>query len=224
MEGVQLAYIVVGAGMGGLGLLLLVVGCLSSGNTLHRVYHTWRARLGGKITCAIEGTGEADGSVLPEGWTPAPASRVGRSQVATLRLMVVAYVVTLAWLVMFAALVIVSIFYTLAWFQCINVPNTECIDYNQFRFLFPRTTIEEEKRVCSGGKRKLFCKDFVNNAEILFLLATASTLLVILSMVHYLMCLAANYTHIKDHGKLMELRDIDFLHQDHLSTMPKDRF
>ncbi|KAG0729685.1 Phosphatidylserine synthase 2 [Chionoecetes opilio] len=32
-----------------------------------------------------EGTGEADDSVLPEGWTPATASRVGRSQVATFR-------------------------------------------------------------------------------------------------------------------------------------------
>lgn len=50
-------------------------------------------------------------------------------------------------------------------------------------FLFPRSTIEEEKRVCSGGKRKLFCKEFVYNAEIMFLMATASAFLVILSLV-----------------------------------------
>ncbi|KAK8397368.1 hypothetical protein O3P69_004825 [Scylla paramamosain] len=192
MEPVQLSFMVVGAGMGSLGLMILIVGCLSSGNTLRRVYNSWRARLGGKITCAL--------------------------------LMGVAYLLTLAWLLMFAGLIAITVFYTLAWFQCIHVPHTECIDYNQFRFLFPCTTIEEEKRVCSGGKRKLFCKDFVNNGEILCLLATASALLVILSLVHYLMCLAANYAHIKDHGKLMELQEMQFLHESEMSTLPKDRF
>ena len=44
----------------------------------------------------------------------------------------VAYLLTLAWLLMFAGLVAITVFYTLAWFQCIHVPHTECIDYNQF--------------------------------------------------------------------------------------------
>ena len=44
---------VVGAGMGGLGLMILFVGCLSTGDTRNRVYRTWRGRVGGRISCAI---------------------------------------------------------------------------------------------------------------------------------------------------------------------------
>lgn len=192
VEPVQLTFMVVGAGMGGLGLMILFVGCLSTGDTRNRVYRTWRGRVGGRISCAI--------------------------------FMGITYLLTLAWLLMFAVLIIVTIFYTLAWFQCINVPSNECIDYNQFSFLFPRGTTEEEKRVCSGGKRKLYCKDYVNNAEIMFILATVSAFLVILSLVHYLMCLAANYAHIKDQEKFMDLQEIQFLHESEMSTLPKDRF
>lgn len=44
---------VVGAGMGGLGLMILFVGCLSTGDTRNKVYRTWRGRVGGRISCAI---------------------------------------------------------------------------------------------------------------------------------------------------------------------------
>lgn len=57
MEPVQLTFLVTGAGIGGIGLMVLVVGCLSTGSTRYRVYRTWHARLGGKITCAIVSTG-----------------------------------------------------------------------------------------------------------------------------------------------------------------------
>lgn len=44
----------------------------------------------------------------------------------------VIYLLTLAWLLLFAGLVVVTVFYTLAWLQCDNLPSSECIDYNQF--------------------------------------------------------------------------------------------
>ena len=44
------------------------------------------------------------------------------------------------------------------------------------------------------------------------------------SQVHYLMCLAANYAHIKDQEKFMDLQEIQFLHESEMSTLPKDRF
>ncbi|XP_042211207.1 RNA-binding motif protein, X-linked-like-3 isoform X2 [Homarus americanus] len=191
VEPVQLTFMVVGAGMGGLGLMILFVGCLSTGDTRNKVYRTWRGRVGGRISCAI--------------------------------FMGITYLLSLAWLLMFAALIIVTLFYTLAWFQCLYILPNECIDYNQFSFLFPEGTPEEDKRVCTG-ERKLFCKDYVNNAEIMFILASVSAFLVILSLVHYLMCLAANYAHIKDQEKFMDLQEIQFLHESEMSTLPKDRF
>ena len=53
VEPVQLTFMIVGAGMGGLGLMILFVGCLSTGDTRNRVYRTWRGRVGGRISCAI---------------------------------------------------------------------------------------------------------------------------------------------------------------------------
>ena len=41
------------------------------------------------------------------------------------------------------------------------------------------------------------------------------------------MCLAANYAHIKNQEKFMELRDLQdmqFLNDSEMSTLPKDRF
>lgn len=46
--------------------------------------------------------------------------------------MSVIYLLTLAWLLLFAGLVVITVFYTLAWLQCENLSSTECIDYNQF--------------------------------------------------------------------------------------------
>ena len=53
VEPVQLTFMIVGAGMGGLGLMILIVGCLSTGDTRTKVYRTWRGRVGGRISCAV---------------------------------------------------------------------------------------------------------------------------------------------------------------------------
>jgi len=56
VEPVRLTFMVVGAAMGGLGLMILFVGCLSTGATRARVYTTWRGRVGGRISCVIVST------------------------------------------------------------------------------------------------------------------------------------------------------------------------
>ncbi len=55
---------------------------------------------------------------------------------------------------------------------------------------------------------KMFCKDFVEDAEVMFVLATAACVLVIVSLVHFLMALSANYAHIRGHDKFTELQDL----------------
>lgn len=40
------------------------------------------------------------------------------------------------------------------------------------------------------GEKKLFCKDYVNNAEIMFILASVSSFLVILSLVRFMAVVA----------------------------------
>merc|ERR1712045_508736 len=46
------------------------------------------------------------------------------------------------------------------------------------------------------------------NAELMFLMATAACILVIFSLVHFLMALSANYAHIRGHDKFTDLVDL----------------
>lgn len=84
-------------------------------------------------------------------------------------------------------------------------------------FLFPNNTRLQDMQVCGSQEIKLFCKDFVEKAEVMFILATAASILVILSLIHYLMCLSANYAHIRDHEKFQELQELQYL-QDAIDT------
>lgn len=173
---VQLTMLVVGASMGGLGLMILIIGCLSTGETRAKVYQSWRGRVGGRVSCAI--------------------------------FMTLTYILLLIWLIIMLGLAIVSFIYTMMWFQCdpFYLPENQCIDYNQFGFLFPGTSREEDKKICQLGERTPFCKT-VNNNVIMFYMATGASFVVVLALVHYLVCLAANYAHIKDQEKLSDLQD-----------------
>lgn len=91
-------------------------------------------------------------------------------------------------------------------------------------FLFPAEAREEDMKVCEEYEVKAFCKDAVEKAEVMFILATLSCLLIILSLVHYLMCLAANYAHIRDHEKFQELQELQNLTEMEYTASSKDRF
>uniref|UniRef100_A0A1A9WBP3 Uncharacterized protein n=1 Tax=Glossina brevipalpis TaxID=37001 RepID=A0A1A9WBP3_9MUSC len=95
---------------------------------------------------------------------------------------------------------------------------------NQLNFIFPANIKQEDLKICEKYEIKAFCKDGVENAEVMFILATLAVLLVILSLVHYLMCLSANYAHIRDHEKFQELQEIQNLNELEFTAASKDRF
>lgn len=90
--------------------------------------------------------------------------------------------------------------------------------------MFPLGARDEDMKICEKFEVKAFCKDGVEKAEVMFILATVSCLLVILSLVHYLMCLSANYAHIRDHEKFQELQEIQNLNDMEYSAASKERF
>lgn len=83
---------------------------------------------------------------------------------------------------------------------------------------------QERLKITEEFEVKAFCKDCVETAEVMFILASVSCLLIILSLVHYLICLAANYAHIRDHEKFQELQEIQNLTEMEFSAASKDRF
>lgn len=207
-------FIIIAAGMAALGFMILFVGFLATGATRYKVYRAWRSRVGGRISCAV--------------------------------LMGITYLLNFVWTLILCFLVIVTFIYTMFWNMCSSVEHSlSCIDLTQFRkssrisniiietklvylcfvdFMFPPNTKLEDMKVCEKYEIKAFCKDGVENAEVMFILATLSTLLVILSLVHYLMCLSANYAHIRDHEKFQELQEIQNLNELEYSATSKDRF
>ncbi|XP_071573133.1 proteolipid protein DM beta-like, partial [Temnothorax nylanderi] len=152
------------------------------GATRHKVYRAWRSRVGGRISCAV--------------------------------FMTIIYILQIVWLLIFAFLVITTLIFTIFWGLCSN-PRVQslddCIDFTQFGFMFPNNTRVQDMQVCGPQEVKLFCKDFVEKAEVMFILATVASMLVILSLIHYLMCLSANYAHIRDHEKFQELQELQYL-------------
>lgn len=50
-------------------------------------------------------------------------------------------------------------------------------------FMFPSNVRPEDMEVCESHEVKLFCKDYVEKAEVMFILATVACFLVILSLV-----------------------------------------
>ncbi|XP_014259273.1 proteolipid protein DM beta isoform X2 [Cimex lectularius] len=193
LEAVQMSVVGIGATMGALGLMVLVVGCLATGATRHKVYKAWNARIGGRISCAV--------------------------------FMGIAYVLQITWLIFFVFLIAITIFVTLFWELCSSngVKETKQINFQQFDFLFPGIN-RDYLNINTDDRIKLFCKDFVEKAEMMFILATFACMLVILSLVHYLMCLSANYAHIRDHEKLQELQELQSLNDLEGLTSSKDRF
>ncbi|XP_065159103.1 neuronal membrane glycoprotein M6-b isoform X2 [Atheta coriaria] len=188
IEAVQMTFVIIGACMGALGFMILTVGCLTTGATRFKVYKAWGSRIGGRISCAV--------------------------------FMVITYILQFAWIFMFIFLVVVTFLFTTFWFMCANdhvSSGKTCIDFTQFYFYFPDGHKQEHMKVCDTQNVKLFCKDYVEKAEIMFILATVSCILIILSLVHYLMCLSANYAHIRDHEKMQELQDLHYLQEPDLS-------
>ncbi|GIY90327.1 disintegrin and metalloproteinase domain-containing protein 10 [Caerostris extrusa] len=127
-------------------------------------------------------------SKVYRGWK----SRVG-GRISTALCMVIVYILNLAWLGIACCLVVVVFTFHVARQLCDN--STGCIDLQQFHFLFPNGTDLKLLNICS---RKAFCTDAVVYAEPYYILSFVASIVVIISLLHYIMCLAANYTRIKD--------------------------
>lgn len=165
------------------------------------------------LVLGIFSTGPTRSKVY-RGWK----SRVG-GRISSGLCMAIVYVLTLVWLAMTCCLVVV-VFVFYIWKRMCDT--SECIDLKQFHFLFPNGTDIKILEICD--KKKIFCTDTVKYAGPYYIIAFAASLLVIISLIHYIMCLAANYTRIKDQEKLKDLQELQYLQDSEMGTLPKDRF
>nr|CAI5848332.1 unnamed protein product [Callosobruchus analis] len=154
VDAVKMTFVLIGACMGALGLMILMVGFLATGATRHKVYRGWGSRVSGRLSCAI--------------------------------FMCITYVLQIAWILMFCFLVLVTFVFTVFWKMCENPRVStyqDSIDLTQFYFLFPEGTRQEHMKVSGESGVRAFCIDYVEKAELMFVLATVASVLVILSLV-----------------------------------------
>lgn len=182
VEPTQLAFVILGASMAALALMILVTAFLATGATRVEVYRSSVGRAGGRIASAC--------------------------------FIFITYILLLAWLVVLGCCIVMTTFTTLGWGVC----STDeigwfdgVIDFYPFHFMFPEGTEKVNMVVEGQAEMKLFCKDFIQRAEVMFILATVSCTLVVLSQVHFLMSLAANYAHIRGHDKFTDIQELHAL-------------
>ena len=163
--------------MGAVSVLILVTSILATGDTRLEVYTTHRGRMSGRV--------------------------------ATLFFIILSYVLLVAWLGMLLISLVVTTLYTVSWGVC---SNTEVraedgqLDFYVLNFLFPPGS-QRVNLVLEGPLEiDLFCREFVERAEVMFVLATVSSIIVVMSLVHFLMALSANYAHIRGYDKFTDLK------------------
>ncbi|UYV64262.1 GPM6B [Cordylochernes scorpioides] len=194
---VHVAMIGLGVVMGAANLCLLVSGWLATGPTRLQLYGGgWRARLSGRVACGV--------------------------------LSGLAYLLSLLWTCLLVLATALLMAFLLMSGLCDGLklnPRVEerCLDLTHFQHLFPNTT--QNLRFCKEGELKIICKDCVEPAIMMYILTLAACVLVLLSLIHHLMCLAANTARIRDSEKFQELQELQYL-QDNSSELAvfKDRY
>lgn len=149
------------------------------------------------------------------------------------------YILFYVWVGILVCLTMVTLIFTLFWGLCVDNQRRHdrpCISFVQFGkltdkmfslttiifiscflfyedWLFPNGTTVDDLQVCGPEELKLFCKDYVEVAEVSFILSTVASFVVSLALVHYLMCLASNYAYIRDQEKISDLQEMQYLHE-----------
>lgn len=186
LEIIQIVFIVVAVIMALFAILLLVFGFLATGATRKNVYSGAKCIMGGRISAAF--------------------------------FMIVSYLLNLAWMVIMSLGVVPIIFYVSIKSICATEVYSKgdlddknaCFKLTQFgiyrnssyAFGIKPPGVEEIK----GHDCRLFC-DHIEEAGPLFCVAYAGAFLICLGMLHFMICLAANYTRIRISSELTEYRD-----------------
>ena len=139
VEPTKLAFIILGASMAGLSIMILVVSSLATGSTRHEVYRTSSGRTYGRVGEAPNWNDEIlkvfsrnlNHSYHVNIWISACIIFIG-----------IIYFLLVCWLIVFACNVIMLMVYSIYWGVC-GTPEIKDwrddgkIDFYQFHFLFP---------------------------------------------------------------------------------------
>nr|KAG5692014.1 hypothetical protein BaRGS_027659 [Batillaria attramentaria] len=183
LEIVQIMFIIIGAVMGLFTILLLVFGFLATGATRQNVYSGAKCIMGGRISAGF--------------------------------FIIISYLLSIAWL----AIVCVTLIAVLMYLGVDAICEREiysrtaqelqdenyCFELQRFG-IYRGDNQEGTDQLCEHTKLRAMCNR-VKEAGPLFCVAYGSAIVVLLGMIIFLICLAANYTRIKISKELTQYRD-----------------
>ncbi|KFD58752.1 hypothetical protein M514_00445 [Trichuris suis] len=149
-------------------------------------------------------------------------ARLG-GRVSTALCLALTYIVFLCWIVIFSIVVILSVVYVILSQLCGEVPSytpSDCLDLTILSPLFNHTYTNQAWKVC-GVALQQFCT-LTESANSHFMVGYFATVAILLGLVHFMICLAANYAHIKDGFKYFELKEIQYLEENELNKYHRD--
>lgn len=173
----------VGAVMATLAIVLLIIGFLATGATRRQVYTGTWSRITGRIAAAF--------------------------------FILLTYFLMIVWFLICCLLLVVTVFFVLSITNCNMYKSEDDFAGNCFNV----STIVEgipanfnadtlSTRLC-GTDFYEYCVE-ARQGEYLFYAANGGVALIVLGLIHFLMCLAANYAHIKDGLKLREYEEAKY--------------
>uniref|UniRef100_A0A914V6U5 M6 n=1 Tax=Plectus sambesii TaxID=2011161 RepID=A0A914V6U5_9BILA len=189
LDKVQVTFVTVAVIMALAALVLLVVGIMSTGATRTSVYQGVRARLGGRIACAVS--------------------------------MIFTYLLNICWLVVLSLTVVLCFSYMVFSTLCRSVggySETHCLNLTVIRPLLSDDASSTEPLTLCGGDLQQFCA-LTNTASTWYYVGYFGCVVVVLGLIHFMICLSANYAHINDGSKYMELREIWQTEENDLNAM-----
>ncbi|KAK7096783.1 proteolipid protein DM beta-like [Littorina saxatilis] len=187
LEIVQIMFVVIGVVMGVFTILLLVFAFLATGSTRQNIYSGAKCIMGGRISAGF--------------------------------FIFISYILSMAWIAISCIAMIPVLLYIATYGICereiYSHTAQELTDmsycFNLTRFGFYRSAEGQDPdsgsdRLCEHSELRTMCNR-VTEAGPLFVVAFASAIIVLLGMIIFLICLAANYTRIKISKELTQYRD-----------------
>ncbi|KRX66178.1 Neuronal membrane glycoprotein M6-b [Trichinella sp. T9] len=151
-------------------------------------------------------------------------ARLG-GRISTALFLTLTYLVHIFWLAIFTVVVSLCFVNCILKRLCATVPAytvDDCLDLNLFSVFFGDLKSTDNWKLC-GAALQQFCV-LTESANNYYIVSYFASLAVLLGLVHFMICLSANYAHIKDGFKYSELKEIQLIEETELKRYPQRRF
>ncbi|CAH1776299.1 unnamed protein product [Owenia fusiformis] len=196
LKTIQVIFIIVAVVMGCFAIFLFVFGCLATGATRENVYQGAKCIMGGRVSAGV--------------------------------FMLITYILNLIWMGVTSVMAMPIIIYIMVNSICVNEfqgqgdwffesPWRGCVNMSRFGIYYEGIPNLTYNYTCGATNVGKFCQH-VDTAGVMFSIAFAGSLLIVLGMVTFMLAISANFTRIKSGSEIKDYRQQIALSNDAISN------